>query len=87
MMCYYCRHICVSHSFLHQIKMSNSVEYGLGSSVFTGSYSRGNRVASQLDCGQVAINDFATVPLIQSLPFGGCKVRQHPPPSLSLVVS
>jgi hypothetical protein len=26
-----------------------------------------------MDCGMVTINDFALVPMVQSLPFGGCK--------------
>jgi len=30
-------------------------------------------VGAQLETGQVSINDFAMVPLVQSLPFGGCK--------------
>jgi len=56
------------------IRLANSTVYGLGCSIFSADYTRAERIGAQMDCGQVSINDFAMVPMIQSLPFGGCKV-------------
>ncbi|KAK9724939.1 hypothetical protein RND81_05G110500 [Saponaria officinalis] len=55
------------------IRLANDSRYGLGCAVFSGSQSRARRIASQLECGNVAINDFATSYMCQSLPFGGVK--------------
>jgi len=55
------------------IRMANCTNYGLGSSVFTKDYKKASRVASALVTGMVTVNDFAMVPMIQSLPFGGVK--------------
>jgi len=55
------------------VEMANSTEYGLGCSIFTTNYTRADRVARQIESGMVSINDFGMVPMIQSLPFGGCK--------------
>lgn len=60
--------------------MANCTEFGLGSSVFSTDYGKAHRVAAQLQCGMTNINDFAMVPMIGSLPFGGCKVRRHTAP-------
>ncbi|CDK24985.1 unnamed protein product [Kuraishia capsulata CBS 1993] len=54
------------------IAIANSTDYGLGASVFTGSFAAGNRITNQLKAGNVAINDFATFYVCQ-LPFGGVK--------------
>lgn len=53
------------------IDLSNASGYGLGASVWSKRH--GKKIASQLQCGMVAINStfaFATIP---SLPFGGVK--------------
>lgn len=55
------------------INMVNNNKYGLGSSVFTCDLEKAQHIASQLEVGMCNINDFASVPLISSLPFGGLK--------------
>jgi len=55
------------------LEMVNSTEFGLGSSVFTTDYKKADRVGGQIRSGMLNINDYGTVPLIQSLPFGGVK--------------
>ncbi|XP_074281557.1 aldehyde dehydrogenase 22A1 [Silene latifolia] len=55
------------------VRLANDSRYGLGCAVFSASQSRARRIALQLDCGNVAINDFATSYMCQSLPFGGVK--------------
>ncbi len=57
----------------HVVKMCNSAIYGLGATVCTLDNAKAKRVASALDCGMVTINDYASVPTINSLPFGGVK--------------
>jgi acyl-CoA reductase-like NAD-dependent aldehyde dehydrogenase len=54
------------------VEVANGTEFGLGASVFGGSYSTLSDIAGRLRCGNVAINDFATYALCQ-LPFGGIK--------------
>jgi acyl-CoA reductase-like NAD-dependent aldehyde dehydrogenase len=53
------------------IDMVNCTAYGLASSVFSGDYSRAERVGNRVVAGMCTINDFAMVPMVQSLPFGG----------------
>ena len=53
------------------IAIANATAFGLGAAVFSRSKSRARRVASQLDVGTVAINDF--VKSDPALPFGGVK--------------
>lgn len=53
------------------IRIANLTDYGLGALVF-GNYAECNRVADELEAGNVAINDFATYYVCQ-LPFGGIK--------------
>jgi len=55
------------------ITMVNSTEYGLGSCVFTTDLSRAARIGRQIESGMVCVNDYGLVPMVQSLPFGGCK--------------
>ncbi|KAL4643123.1 hypothetical protein ACB092_02G071000 [Castanea dentata] len=55
------------------VKLANDSRYGLGCAVFSGSQRRARKIASQIHCGVVAINDFASNYLCQSLPFGGVK--------------
>ncbi|KAF3901589.1 hypothetical protein ABW21_db0203681 [Orbilia brochopaga] len=56
----------------HAIQIANSTEYGLGGAVFGKNKAHLNRVANEMNCGMVAINDFAVFYLAQ-LPFGGMK--------------
>ena len=53
------------------IRLSNASRYGLGASVW--SRRQGNRIASQLQCGMVAINSAFTFAAVASIPFGGIK--------------
>uniref|UniRef100_A0A2P2MR68 Aldehyde dehydrogenase 22A1 n=1 Tax=Rhizophora mucronata TaxID=61149 RepID=A0A2P2MR68_RHIMU len=55
------------------IKLANDSRFGLGCNVFSGSQQRAKEIASQIHCGNAAINDFATSYMCQSLPFGGVK--------------
>ncbi|KAJ6823885.1 aldehyde dehydrogenase 22A1 [Iris pallida] len=55
------------------IELANDSNYGLGCAVFSGSKKRAIKIASQLQCGVAAINDFASSYMCQSLPFGGVK--------------
>lgn len=54
------------------ITIANSTSYALGSSVYGASMRDCNYIASKLDAGMVAINDFAVFYMVQ-LPFGGKK--------------
>jgi acyl-CoA reductase-like NAD-dependent aldehyde dehydrogenase len=53
------------------IRLSNASRYGLGASVW--SKSQGNKIASQLHCGMVAINSTISFAAVASVPFGGVK--------------
>jgi len=55
------------------IKIANQGIYGLGCSIFTTDYRKAERVKSAVLSGMTTINDFVMVPMVQSLPFGGCK--------------
>ncbi|GMH18895.1 hypothetical protein Nepgr_020736 [Nepenthes gracilis] len=55
------------------IKLANDSKYGLGCAVFSGNQQRAKKIASHIHCGVVAINDFASTYMCQSLPFGGVK--------------
>ncbi len=63
--------IVVARDEADAISIANSSAYGLGAAVFTRSRARAQRVAAQLEAGNVAINDF--VRSDPSLPFGGVK--------------
>lgn len=54
------------------VSLANATEYGLGNSIFGGSFKECNDIANRLKSGNVAINDFATYYVAQ-LPFGGTK--------------
>lgn len=54
------------------VRLSNANEFGLGASIFGSSHRQVSEIADQLECGNVAINDFATFYVAQ-LPFGGIK--------------
>ena len=55
------------------ISIANSTEYALGGSVFGRNQKDLDRVAREMHCGMVSVNDFAVYYLNQSLPFGGVK--------------
>lgn len=55
------------------VRMANDCPFGLGGNVFSRSRARAERIAKALECGMVAVNDFATTYMAQSLPFGGVK--------------
>lgn len=54
------------------VELANATDYGLANSIFGKRFSECNEIANRLQCGNVAINDFATFYLAQ-LPFGGVK--------------
>jgi succinate-semialdehyde dehydrogenase/glutarate-semialdehyde dehydrogenase len=53
------------------IELANNSEYGLAAYVFTNDLKRALRVAEQLECGIVGVND--GVPTASPCPFGGSK--------------
>ena len=53
------------------IELSNASSYGLGANVW--SKRKGKKIASQLNCGMVAINSTFAFAAIASVPFGGVK--------------
>ncbi len=53
------------------IRLSNASAYGLGASVWSERW--GQTIASQLDCGMVAINSTTSFAAVPSVPFGGVK--------------
>ncbi|MFO1247260.1 MAG: NAD-dependent succinate-semialdehyde dehydrogenase [Alphaproteobacteria bacterium] len=53
------------------IRLANDTEYGLAATVFSKDVARANKVASQIECGAVFINDF--VRSDPRAPFGGMK--------------
>lgn len=55
------------------ITIANGSRYGLGAAVFGPDQRECLAVAHQLECGMVAVNDFAVFYLNQDLPFGGVK--------------
>jgi len=55
------------------IRLVNDCDFGLGSSVYSGSQARGMRIGNAIQSGMFTVNDFGVNYLIQSLPFGGVK--------------
>ncbi|KAF8429011.1 Aldehyde/histidinol dehydrogenase, partial [Tirmania nivea] len=55
------------------IKIANSANFGLGGSVYGRNQAHIGRVVTEMKCGMVAVNDFASFYLNQSLPFGGVR--------------
>lgn len=49
------------------IKLANDSRYALGCAVFSGSQRRAKQIASQIQCGVAAINDFASNYMCQVL--------------------
>ncbi|MEM9728194.1 MAG: aldehyde dehydrogenase family protein, partial [Myxococcota bacterium] len=62
------------HSDEEAIDVANSVSYGLSSSVFSKNHGRARAIASRLEAGMSAINEFGGVTyMAQDLTFGGVK--------------
>ncbi|KDR81893.1 hypothetical protein GALMADRAFT_240173 [Galerina marginata CBS 339.88] len=59
------------------IEIANGTRYGLGASVFGPDQDDCLKVAKQLDCGMVSVNDFGVFYIIQDLPFGGTKASGY----------
>ncbi|NMB00079.1 MAG: aldehyde dehydrogenase family protein [Firmicutes bacterium] len=55
------------------IRIANSVQYGLGASVWSGDLARARKIASQLQVGNISINDTMITVANPHLPFGGVK--------------
>jgi acyl-CoA reductase-like NAD-dependent aldehyde dehydrogenase len=55
------------------IRLANDSAFGLGSSVFTRSSRRGERIARRISAGMTVINDYGTAYMMQSAPFGGVR--------------
>lgn len=53
------------------VALANDSRYGLAAAVFSSDAARAARIASQLQCGTVAVNDFVRSDM--RLPFGGVK--------------
>ncbi|MCX6140675.1 MAG: aldehyde dehydrogenase family protein, partial [Candidatus Kapabacteria bacterium] len=51
--------------------LANASRYGLGAAVFSRDIERAKKIASEIECGMVAINDFVRSDV--RLPFGGTK--------------
>ncbi|KAF8528166.1 meiotic sister-chromatid recombination aldehyde dehydrogenase [Hysterangium stoloniferum] len=58
------------------IEIANSTRYGLGASVFGPDQRLAVKVARRLECGMVAVNDFAVF-YVSPLPFGGVKASGY----------
>ncbi len=58
-------------SMKEAIALSNNSRYGLGANIW--SKRQGKKIASQLQCGMVAINSTFSFAAISSVPFGGVK--------------
>ncbi|KAJ7771668.1 meiotic sister-chromatid recombination aldehyde dehydrogenase [Mycena metata] len=59
------------------IELANGTRYGLGASVFGPSQDLCVKIAKQLECGMVSVNDFGVFYLNQDLPFGGVKASGY----------
>ena len=58
----------------HAVEVANGVSYGLSSSVFSKNRSRARQIASELEAGMSAINEFGGITyMAQGLTFGGVK--------------
>lgn len=62
----------------HAVAVANEVSYGLSSSVFSKDGARANAIASRLEAGMSAINEFGGVTyMAQDLTFGGVKASGY----------
>jgi acyl-CoA reductase-like NAD-dependent aldehyde dehydrogenase len=55
------------------VRLANDSVYALAGSVFSTDYRKAHRVADRITSGMMCVNDWAIVPLVHSLPFGGSK--------------
>ncbi|MCB9647917.1 MAG: aldehyde dehydrogenase family protein [Deltaproteobacteria bacterium] len=56
------------------VAVANQISYALGSSVFSKDHARARRIASEVEAGMVAINEFGGITyMAQDLTFGGIK--------------
>ncbi len=58
-------------SMREAVELSNNSRYGLGANIW--SKRQGKKIASQLQCGMVAINSTFSFAAVSSVPFGGVK--------------
>jgi len=56
------------------IRLANDSQYGLGSSIFTKSRVRAERMQRQISAGMTVINDYGIAYMMQSAPFGGVRI-------------
>ncbi|MCG8673460.1 MAG: aldehyde dehydrogenase family protein, partial [Pseudomonadales bacterium] len=59
------------------IERSNNTEFGLSASVWSKDMKRAERVARQLECGAVSINNVMLTEANPNLPFGGAKASGY----------
>jgi len=59
------------------IEIANGTRFGLGASVFGPDQDLCLKVAKQLECGMVSVNDFGVFYVNQDLPFGGTKMSGY----------
>jgi len=60
------------------VRIANAVSYGLSSSVFSKDRGRARKIASELEAGMTAINDFGGITyMVQGLTFGGVKASGY----------
>jgi len=59
------------------IRLANATAYGLGCSIFSANTERAERMGKEIVSGMLTINDFGVSYMIQSLPFGGCKMSGY----------
>jgi acyl-CoA reductase-like NAD-dependent aldehyde dehydrogenase len=60
------------------VRIANGVSYGLSSSVFSKDRERARKIASELETGMTAINDFGGITyMVQGLTFGGVKASGY----------
>ncbi len=62
------------HSEEEAIRLANDSSYGLGSSVFTKSRRRAERMAKGISAGMTVVNDYGIAYMVQSAPFGGVRI-------------
>jgi acyl-CoA reductase-like NAD-dependent aldehyde dehydrogenase len=62
----------------HAIQVANDVSYGLSSSIFSKNRERARSIATQLETGMTAINEFGGITyMAQDLTFGGVKASGY----------